>query len=141
MAQTIALKGPFITKEAEADAALSPGHAVEVDSNGEVKKQATAGSVGPKAFALEQEHLGKTTTDAYKAAERVQYGIFYPGSEVLARVSASAPAIVVGDELAFHSDGTMRKKTGSNAVVAIAAEAVDNSGNANSEAFIKIEII
>lgn len=136
--ETIVLMGEPIYKEGQASAVLNPGHLVEFGGAKEVRKQSTAKAVCRRAFALENDLLGKGITDAYAVDERVRYGVFHSGQEVYARVAARAPAIVKGDSLEAKGDGTVQKHTDGE-VIAYAVEALDNNAG-GSEQFIAIEV-
>jgi len=113
--KTIALKRfTPVEGEALADAALSPGHLLELTTTG-VKKHATSGGRAEKMFALEDELQGKEIGDAYSQSNRVKFNIFRSGDEVYARVTGS-PA--VGKFLCSNGDGTLRAcKTDSSGTV------------------------
>jgi len=161
--RTIILKGErlHIRKEGIADSAISPGHLVALAADGKFDVHGTAGGVAQRAFAIERElegHYsgrdpiaGSPIDVAYAANDRLLYAVCAPGCEVYALVAPSAAAIVKGDKLESAGDGTLRKATAGNPsgtppvyagiVVAIALEAVDNSGNAASSARIIVETV
>ncbi len=136
MVNTIVVKGQPIAKEAKANAAITPGHLVELRSDGELQVHGTAAGTAAKAFARENEVFGTGIDTAYAAEDNVLYSVFRPGDEINALVAAGAPAIVINDKLESAGDGTLRKvvtsaataDTARSSVVAIATEAVDNSG-------------
>lgn len=138
--KTIVLLGSPKIKEAQATAAISPGHLVEYGGAKDIRKTSTALVSCRKAIALENDIVGKTITDAYAANDWVRYGVFTPGDVAYVRVAAAATAIAKGDKLVAHSDGTV-KKTGATTdfIVGYALEALDNSAG-GSEAFIKMEV-
>lgn len=150
MAKVIALKGDFMRKEAEASAAITPGHLVEFGGANELRVHATAGGNGRKAFALENDLIGDGIDDAYASGDTVQYGVFASGAEVNALVAAAATAITKGAPLESNGTGTLRLHTPANttdsdvdikvgAIVAYALEAVDNSGG-GAAVRIKVEV-
>lgn len=137
--EVISLKGEPILKEGQASAAIKPGHLVEFGGGKDIRVQSTAQGDCRRAFALENDLLGKSITDTYATNERVRYGSFHGGQEVLARVAASAPAITKGDALEAASTGTVRKHTTGGAVIGFALEAIDNS-TGTKEVFLSMEV-
>src|SRR5512146_1628351 len=81
---TIALKGDYVRKERKANAAITPGHLVEIMTTGNLRKHATPGGAAQRAFALENDLIGKGVDDAYAANDSALYGVFAPGAEVYA---------------------------------------------------------
>jgi len=107
-AKTIALKGGFIRKEGEASAAITPGYLVEFGGANDLQAHATAGGSARKAFALENDLIGKGVDDAYAAGETVQYGVFEQGAEVMATLAVSQ-TIAKGDRLVSNGNGQLRE--------------------------------
>jgi hypothetical protein len=159
--KTIILKNrtdsvPFI-KEAIANGVMTPGHLVEIDSNGKVKKHATAGGNARKLFAVEQNLINNTSAADIDTAsadgDQVPYVVAERGDEIYAWVEANGAAIVIGDALESAGDGTLQKHTPravdeggaatftqyNDAIVGYAIEAKDNSAN-GSAVRIKIEV-
>jgi len=122
---TIALKGDYVRKEREANAGITPGHLVEVMNTGNVRVHATLGAQAQRAFALENDLIGKGVDDAYVAGDSVLYGVFVPGAEVYALL-LTGESCSIGDFLESAGNGTLQVASspveGSN--VAIALEAV-----------------
>lgn len=125
MAKTIALKGDFVRKEAKASEAITPGHLVEFGGANELRKHSTVGGQARKAFALENDLIGKGIADAYASGDAVQYGVFYPGAEVYALLGAGLTC-AKGDFLESNGNGTMKASStpveGSNIGVAMEAQ-------------------
>ena len=149
MPNTIVLKGSGINKERlSAAAGILPGDLLDLDTAGKVIVHAGAGLTAQKMFAIENEVVGKDIDAAYASGDNVLYSVLPPGAEVYAFVAASAVAVVIGDTMESAGDGTLRKQTTDtatddtqrNSAVAIAIEAVDNSGG-GSEARIKVELL
>ena len=131
--------------EYKAEEAINPGHLVEIitasANRGQVQKNGTAGARIPRKFAIENDYVGEDITDAYSTGDRVKVVTFQPGEHVYVKLAASAAAIVEGDILTPHSDGTMAKhSTAAHEKMAIALEDVDNSSG-TSEVFLAAEII
>lgn len=140
MANTILLKGRGIRQEAIAGGAITPGHLLAMNSSGELIVHATAKGPAVKRFAVENDLVGKTISDAYAAGDYVQSEILFSGCEVLAFVEVSGAAIVIGDLLESGAAGALQKYT-DGVALAEALEAVDNSGNASTQARIKVRLL
>jgi hypothetical protein len=150
--RTIILKGErlHIRKEGIADSAIIPGHLIALASDGKFDVHGTAKAPSTRSFAIERElenwnngnpQAGVPIDRAYAQNDRLLYAVCAPGCEVYALVAAGAAAIVKGDLLESAGDGTLRKRTAEGQltsgnytytsagnIVAIALEAVDNSG-------------
>jgi len=145
--KSIVAKGEVNHFEASADAALSPGHLLEVTATGVTKHSVAAGTASP-AFAREDDIIGDAATVQYAAGDNVLYIVPNRGSEIYARVAAGAAAIAIGDYVESAGDGTVQVQGASastsqaqrQSVVGIALEAVDNSGGA-TEVFIKLRAL
>ena len=133
MTQTIALKGDFIRKEGEASAVITPGDLIEFGGANELRVHATVGGQARRAFALENDLIGKGITDDYAAGDTVQYGVFPHGAEVYAN---AGEAVTLGDALESGGDGTLvvssTPVTGS--IVAWALETIGSAGRLKVEA-------
>lgn len=105
--KTITVKGTPIRKERTANAAITPGHLVEVMSTGNLRVHATAGGIAQRAFALEDDLKGSEIGTAYTALNRAQYGVFRSGDEVNA-ILANGETAVIGSPLESAGDGTLR---------------------------------
>ena len=106
--KTIVLKGHGIRKERVANAAITPGHLVELMSTDKVRVHAGAGLSAQRAFAVEDDLQGNGITDAYSALDRVQFNVMAPGEEVYA-ILADGESVAKGDKLESAGDGTLRK--------------------------------
>ena len=137
--ETILLKGDPIFKEGRASAILKPGHLIEFGGSADVRKQSVAQADCRRAFALENDLVGKGTTSSYAANEIVRYASFHAGQEVLGVVAAAAPAIAKGDALEAKGDGTLRKLTSGGVVIGFALAAINNSAG-RAEVFIPLEV-
>lgn len=139
MAETIVLRAANPAEcheEALANAALSPGHLVEVMSTGKVRKAAAIDIAYPLLVAKENYFEGGMRTTAYEADDNVPLHRCLPGDKVYLRLAAAAPAVVKGDKMTALNDGTVVKSNATtDYIIAMADEAVDNSAG-GSEAFI-----
>jgi hypothetical protein len=137
--KTVLLKGNPIRKEAAAGGTITPGHLVARANTGKFVVQASADIDVAKAFALEADLIGKGIDDNYAADDQVQVAYCRPGDEIYALLPANAAAVVIGDFLQSNGNGAL-KKLASGVAIAVALEAVDNSGGA-TPARIKVEVI
>ncbi len=148
--KTITLKGNdlVIRKEGIASVAITPGYLIERHSAVGVRPHNSAAVNAQKAFAVENDIVGDGIDVDYAIDDTTLYGVFPAGAEVFALVPASADAIVINDFLESAGDGTLRiaatdaatDEGQRAAIVAVALEAVDNSGG-GSEARIKVEVM
>lgn len=148
--KTIVLKGKGIRKEFAAAAAITPGHLLEMASATTVKVHATAGGNANHMFAVEDDLQGKTISNAYASAARVQCEVLERGAEVYALL-ADGQNVSAGDFLESAGDGTLQKHTAdvssdantTNQIIAIALEAVDMSGSSGADPSgrIKVELV
>jgi len=98
-----------VRNEYVANAALSPGHILELLSTGKVQKHSAANMIAkPLYLALENELEGEGIDDAYAADDIVQVGTFRAGDEVNV-ILADGQTIVIGDLLSSNGDGTVQK--------------------------------
>lgn len=105
--KTIVVKGDFIRKEGEASGAITPGDLIEFGGANELQAHATVGGQARRAYALENDLIGKGIDDAYAAGEQVQYGVFVPGAEVYARLAAGETC-AKGDALESAGNGRLQ---------------------------------
>lgn len=138
MPRTISLKGEHVLKERKANAAITPGDLVEVMSTGNIRRFALAGQAAQRAFALEQDLIGRGVDDDYAAGEQIRYGVFTVGAEVYAWL-ATGESCAIGDFLESAGNGKLQVQSTpvemSN--VGIALEAV--TGGASPKR-VKIEV-
>ena len=136
--EVILLLGYPINKEGKASEEIFPGHLVEFGGIHTLQKQSTAGQNCRRAFAIENDLVGKGIEDSYAISEQLQYISTGPGTEIYARVAAGAPAILTGDQLEAAGDGTLQKLTTGD-VIGYAIEDKDNSVG-TEEVFLKMEV-
>ena len=111
--------------EADAASAITPGHLVELDSDGDVLPHSSAAGAAMKQFAIEGALQGNGITDAYAAEDPVRVWTPQPGDEVYALL-ADGETAVIGDFLESAGDGTLAVYS-AGVIVAQATEAVDMS--------------
>lgn len=134
--KTITIQGDGVRQEAVANAAITPGHLIELMSTSKVRVHASAGQPCLPMFAVENDLEGKEIGDAYAAADMVQYCHFGSGDVVYALI-ANGQDIAVGDKLESAGTGALRKYAASSAgaveyplsIVGVALDAVDMSGS------------
>lgn len=145
-------------KEAEkAGTDITPGMGVEYDSNGDLIPVDSVEPTGATARFAVTPIVSDTTgrsnpiDDDYTETDQVvHYYNFRSGDELENALlasgadlgTASEADISIGDKLAFNDDGTLKEATTAGAEVAVALEAVDNSGaSAGSFARINVEVL
>src|SRR4030042_88936 len=95
--ETVKLKKYLdIIEEYEADAAITPGMLIELNSDEEVKAHATAGGNVLPMFALEDELQGHGLEDQFAAGDMVQCWIPNRG-EVVYAILADGQNVAIGD--------------------------------------------
>lgn len=134
-----------VQEEYIAGAAITPGHLVKVNSAGKVVVMDTASGTVLPMFAVEDEHRGKTISDAYAANDPVQCWIPNRG-DIVNALLAVGENVAIGDFLEPKDDGTLRKlitgsgATDGGAVVGVAIEAVNLTGSGAVTSRIKVRI-
>lgn len=136
---TIIMKGRGIRKERMANAAITPGHLVEVMTTNKVRVHATAGGNAQKAFAVENDLIGAGITTDYAAGDQVQYEVMERGAEVNALL-ANGQNVAIGAALESAGNGELRAYTHDSAgldttnnIIAYALEAVDMSDSSAAD--------
>lgn len=135
--KTIVLLGDGTAKEAVANAAITPGHLVELMTTGKLRVHANAGQNAAKAFAVEDDLQGKSITDDYAASSQALYRVFKSGDEVFA-ILADGQSATIGSFLDSNGNGELKVHSADSAgiveyplaIVAVAMEAVDASDSA-----------
>jgi hypothetical protein len=129
--------------EKEADAAVTPGMLLELNSDDEVLAHATAGgNVVPIMFALEDELQGRGIDTDYTAGDQVQVWIPYRG-DIVNALLADDQDITRGNFLESNGEGRLQlhvadpgdSTTGTvqNAIVGVATETVSSGLGSGSE--------
>lgn len=154
--QTIFLEGENpITREKIANAAITPGHLIELMSTDKVRVHANAAQNAIPMFALEDDHQGNGIDDAYAAAARVKF-VYPTRGDVIYALLADGQTAAIGDFLESAGDGTLQvhaediaesaeaQTIYTMAIVAQAIEAVDMSGSSGADpstARIKVRVV
>lgn len=129
-----------VNEEYTANAAITPGHLVELMTTDKVRVHATADGVALAMFAVEDELRGKKITEAYAAADPVQ--VWIPGrGDMVYALLANGQNAAIGNFLASNGDGTLKviDEFASAAedlplsIVAQAVEAVDMSDSSAAD--------
>lgn len=127
--ETILIKGDsWVTHEAVASVALTPGEFVTFDSSGEFALP-TAGDT-LTMIVIEDDIAGQEITVDYDINDNCRAVVPQPGSVVYA-VLADAQNVPIGRELEMDGNGHLIT-IGSNEEVAIAMEAVNSSDSATT---------
>jgi len=146
MANTIKLKKYLdIIEEYGAEAAITPGMLLELNSSGNVQVHSTAGGNVLPMFALEDELQGNDIDDAYVADDKVQVWVAVRGEWVYA-ILADGQNVSVGDFLESAGSGLLQKHEPdeynesasiggiyTNQIVGVALEAMDLSTSSGEE--------
>lgn len=146
MAKKVVLKGHSGAqyKEAIAEAAITPGHLIELDTTTQ-KAQKQASKFGLVAVAIENHWVGGGLNTAYAADDRVVYQVLKSGAEFQALVGTSVAAIAYGDLVKANTakPGTVVKigADEEDLAIGICRLAVDNSGNAATEVRTRVEVL
>ncbi len=141
--RTIRKKGTGRQDEIVAAGAIMPGHLIKQDSDGKAVVHASAGAAAAKRFAMEDQLQGKTTIQAYAADDIVTFVHALPGDQVVAILKAivgGESTVVKGDPLTSAGDGTLKKATGSDVIVAEADEALDlnDTGDVDTQILVTV---
>ena len=141
-----------IVEEFDADAAITPGHLLEITATG-VKVHATAGgNVKGHLFALENELEGQDITDAFAADDKVQVWVAQRGEQVYALL-ANGETTTIGCLLESAGDGTLKVHVADsgdsddavviygNQIVGVALEVVDMSGSSGVDPDGRVKIM
>lgn len=121
------LIGDFRREEALAAEAISPGHLIEENSDGEYKKHDSSGGAAMRLVAEIDALQGNTLEDDYAADDLVSANVELPGNEVQMFLAAGEN-VSIGDDLESAGDGTLQAYT-SGEKIAKAREAKDLSGS------------
>lgn len=135
-ANTVLLKGDFDRyHEAYADGAITPGHILQKQSDGDVAVHATQGGVWDRSFAIENalqgpdgvNTTGNTIDDAYANGALVRYCYASPG-DVINAILTTSQTISIGDQLTSEGNGRVEEIDTGDIAIGIAEEAVTTTG-------------
>lgn len=154
--RTIVLEGEnVVTREKVANAAITPGHLIELMSTDKVRVHANAAQNAMPMFAIEDDDQGNGIDDAYSAADRVFF-VYPRRGDVIYALLADGQTAAIGDFLESAGDGTLQVHVAdiaesaeaqtiyTMAIVGQAIEAVDMSGSSGADpatARIKVRIV
>ena len=136
-----------VIEELIANAAITPGHLIEIMTTGKVRVHATIEGNALPMFALEDELQGDGIDNAYDAAAPVQCWI--PGrGDIVYGILKDNNDVDIGDALASGGDGTLMKHVADDsddpsypeAIIGYAAEAVDTSDSKSAVSRILVRI-
>ncbi len=97
-----------INEEYEAAEAITPGHLIELNSDGKVQKHSNEDKNVLAMFALEDELQGRAIGTAYETNDPVQCWIPTRGDQVYALLKANEN-VAIGNFLVSNGDGTLKK--------------------------------
>jgi len=149
--KVILLKGDPAYNEGVANAAITPGHLIEIMTTGKLRVHATAAGMALPMFALSESYAGGGIDDAYASNDQVCYAQCKSGDEIYGwlknGVTSTVGAFLESDgaggfQLSTHA--VTNATTAAAWPVAIALEAVNNSGGGtgpNSAARIKVRVL
>lgn len=124
---TILIKGDsWVTHEADAAVALTPGEFVTFDSAGDFALPAAGDTL--KLIVIEDDLQGNEISDDYAIANNTRAVVPQPGSVVRA-ILTDGQNVPIGRELELDGNGTLIT-IGSNEAIAMALQAVDASDSA-----------
>ena len=133
--------GPGRFEEGIAAEAITPGHLVKLNSDGELIKHNVAGGWAEPAFALEDALQGNTIADAYADNDRVFYVIASPG-DVIYALLAAGESVDPSEFLTSNADGTFKVAGSTDIRVAASLETLDLSDSAETAAArLKIRVL
>lgn len=135
---TVRLRGESVVynEDDKAAEAITPGHLVTFDSNGDLIKHATAGGMAAATYALEREELGDGIDDAYAINDTVLVGHFAPGSVLYVPVP-SGQNLIKGDFMESAGNGTLRKYASGVRI----ARCLDVTGAITATTRVRIEVV
>lgn len=131
-------KGDYRYEERAANAAITPGMLVKVNSSNKVLAHDSSAGAFERIFAMEDSLQGNEVSDAYAANETVCLLIGYPGTVVNALCNAGT-SYTVGLAVESNGDGTL--KSGTTNIVGYVETAVDLSDSACDDALVPIRLV
>lgn len=139
--RTVLLKGQLGEKREEARAAeaISPGHLLELLSNGKIQKNDKVAGNIQILVALEDPYQSRTVDVDYAIDDLVSYHVAKPGDKVYLRIAAGAGALVYGDSVEPIANGLVQKLA-AGVRIGIVELAIDNSGGATVE-WVQVRIV
>jgi len=138
MSNTVKLKNySDVFEEYKADAAIMPGHLIELLATNKVAPHGPADVNALPMFAVEDELQGRGIDDVYAKGDQVQCWI--PGrGDIVNAILKDGENVGIGDFLTSAGDGTLKQTDFASsaaepglAVIGIAVKAVDMSGSSS----------
>jgi hypothetical protein len=137
--KTILLKGDGVSIERLANAAITPGHLIELMSTDKFRVHAIASGTHSSIVALEDENQGREIGTAYTAANMVVARYLRPGDKAL-MILADGQTAAIGSYLESNGNGELKVLSPASAgvseyprsVVGVAETAVDASDSATT---------
>lgn len=114
------------TEEGTTGAAITPGMLLKKNAAGSYIPHNVAGGASERAYALEDALQGKTIDDHYASGTRLSFVLADDG-DVIYGLLAAGEEVTEADYLSSNGDGTLKRATGTDKVVAAPCESVDNA--------------
>lgn len=127
-------------EEAYAQAALTPGHLVELTATGKVQKHSVAGGPAECLFAIEDALQGRGINTAYAANELVSLAIPRKGDVVYVWLSGGESADP-SEYLTSNGDGTFKVASSTDIRLLKPLETVDASDSNDVDERIKARVL
>jgi len=127
---------PHIDETAKAAVALTPGHHLAYDTNGDLVKHATSGGYGARMVAMERDEMGDDIDDNYAVGDTVKVGLFRQGDKVL-MLMPSGQSFKRGDILMSDGAGRVTARTSTNIGLWMADETIA----ATADTRVKVVVI
>lgn len=130
--------------ERVANAAITPGHLIELMSTNKFRVHATVGgSVTPLLFAMEDENQGNDIDDAYAATDLV-IGIIPQRGDFIQAILKDGENVAIGDKLESAGSGLLQKHVHDDSndphieeqIVGIAMETMNLSSSSGADALL-----
>jgi hypothetical protein len=118
-------------EEYRAEGAITPGHIVKVTATGGVLVHAPAGAAAEVIIACEDDMQGRTWDTPYAATELVQAHHAQRGDE-WSGFLANGQSVANGQALSSDGAGGLKAASGTDAIIAVAAETKANTSGAQA---------
>lgn len=143
--KTIDLKGTARLEEYRADAGITPGHILQLNSDNEVLVHATEGGYWDGSVAAEDALQGRSIDTAYVAAELVQTLLTKRGDKVYLFLNAGE-TITIGEQMISTGDGTIMALDNVTSgvtvkqIIGIAESALDLSASGDVDTRLEVRV-
>lgn len=138
MSATVVLKNySNVFEEYPAHAAITPGHLITLNSDGEVAVHATSDGPVLPMFAIADALQGKDISQPYAAGDQVQVWVPNRG-DIINAILLDGESVVIGDLLSSAANGELKKLDNSTSLgdvehaVGVALAALDLSSSSTT---------